>query len=117
MLTGKQLDNALALYPDGRCNMPREIIPARPDADPEYMRRNLQVCKAVGAHANAKSALKRLQTQKRPPKWLVTYLQGIVERTETLPTDLAAYRDAIPVHLQPCVPGCYCAQGKSGEPK
>ncbi len=67
--------------------------------NPEYLRRNLLVCKAVGANANAKAALKRLQAQKRPPQWLVTYLQGIIDRTESLPGELACYRAAVPERL------------------
>lgn len=64
--------------------------------NPEYLRRNLLVCKAVGANANAKAALKRLQGQKQPPKWLVAYLEGIIERTEPLGPALACYRSAAP---------------------
>jgi hypothetical protein len=59
----------------------------------EYLRRNLLVCKAVGAHANAKAALKRLKAQKRPPKWLVGYLEGIISRTEPLSAALAHHRN------------------------
>lgn len=67
--------------------------------NPEYLRRNLLVCKAIGANANAKAALKRLQAQKRPPKWLAAYLQGIIERTEELGPALACYRSATPERL------------------
>lgn len=74
----------------------------------EYLRRNMNVCKAVGAHANAKAALKRLQAQKRPAKWLVEYLEGIVSRTEPLAHELAMYRATTPIHKPPCIPGCYC---------
>ena len=59
----------------------------------EYLRRNLLVCKAVGAHANATAALDRLRGLKRPPKWLVEYLEGIVKRCEPLPHDLAEWRN------------------------
>lgn len=61
--------------------------------NPEYLRRNLLVAKAIGARANAGVALDRLQAHKRPPKWLVDYLRGIVERCEPLPADLARWRD------------------------
>lgn len=59
----------------------------------EYLRRNLLVAKAIGARANAGVALDRLQTHRRPPKWLVEYLRGIAERCEPLPADLARWRD------------------------
>lgn len=64
--------------------------------NPEYLRRNLLVAKAVGANANAKAALARLELQKRPPQWLVAYLKGIIERTEPLGPALACYRAATP---------------------
>lgn len=64
--------------------------------NPEYLRRNLLVAAAVGANTNAKAALKRLQAQKRPAKWLVTYLEGIIERTADLPSGLVGYRSAVP---------------------
>ncbi len=69
--------------------------------NPEYLRRNLLVCKAIGANANAKSALKRLRAQKRPAQWLVAYLEGIIERTEDLGTALACYRAVAPMRLSP----------------
>lgn len=59
----------------------------------EYLRRNLLVCKAVGAHANATAALQRLRAQKRPPKWLLKYLEGIAKRCEPLPAELAEWRN------------------------
>lgn len=67
--------------------------------NPEYLRRNLLVCKAIGAHANAQAALQRLKAQKRPPKWLVAYLQGIIDRTEDLGPALACYRAVVPERL------------------
>jgi hypothetical protein len=62
----------------------------------EYLRRNLLVAKAIGARANAGVALERLKSHKRSPKWLVDYLQGIVERCEPLPADLARWRNLAP---------------------
>lgn len=59
----------------------------------EYLRRNLVLCSAYGANANAKAAIKRLQAMKRPPFWLLEALQGIEERTALLPTELAAWRN------------------------
>jgi hypothetical protein len=59
----------------------------------EYLRRNLLVAKAEGAKANASVALKRLEMQTRPPKWLVDYLRGILERVAPLPAELALWRN------------------------
>ena len=59
----------------------------------EYLRRNLLVCKAVGAKSIASKSLKRLEQQTRPPKWLVAALRGILERTDPLPEDLAKWRN------------------------
>ena len=64
--------------------------------NPEYLRRNLLVCTAVRANAKATAALQRLQAQRRPAKWLLGYLQGIIDRTESLPGELACYRSAVP---------------------
>ena len=64
-----------------------------PKEDFEYGRRNLLHAKAHGAHANARAAWLRLRRQKRAPKWLVAYLAGIVERTESVAKEMAAHRD------------------------
>jgi len=61
----------------------------------EYGRRNLLHCKAVGAHANARAAWLKLRRQKRAPKWLVTYLEGIVERTQPVADEMARHRDEV----------------------
>lgn len=66
------------------------------NVNPEYLRRNLLVAKAIGAHANSSAALKRLLATKRPPQWLVKYLEGVIERTEPLVSALACYRSAVP---------------------
>jgi hypothetical protein len=73
--------------------------------NPEYLRRNLLVAKAVGANANAKAALARLKATKRPARWLVDYLQSIVERTEGLGPELACYRSGAPIHLDAITAG------------
>lgn len=65
-------------------------------AHEEYLRRNLLVCKAIGIKTNAEGALKRLNATKRPAKWLVKYFEGIRDRAEALPTDLAAWRSMAP---------------------
>lgn len=67
--------------------------------NPEYLRRNLLHCKAVGAHANTEAALKRLAAMKRPPKWIVAALEGIRDRVEPLQGALACYRSAAPRDL------------------
>jgi hypothetical protein len=64
--------------------------------NPEYLRRNLLVCNAVGANANARAALNRLLVTRRPAKWMVAYLKGIIERTEPLVPALVSYREEIP---------------------
>jgi hypothetical protein len=66
------------------------------NVNPEYLRRNLLVAKAIGAHANSSAALKRLRETKRPAQWLVKYLEGIIERTEPLVSALACYRAVVP---------------------
>lgn len=62
----------------------------------EYLRRNLLHAKAIGAKANASTALKRLEMQTRPPQWLVNALRGILERVDPLPAELARWRDLAP---------------------
>lgn len=62
----------------------------------EYLRRNMLVCKAVGAQSIAESILKRLAATKRPPAWLVQAVTGIHDRVAPLPRDLAAYRGTWP---------------------
>lgn len=59
----------------------------------EYLRRNLEVAKAAGAHAGSLAAIKRLLNMKRPPMWLLAKLEGIRDRTEGLSKELAAWRD------------------------
>lgn len=59
----------------------------------EYLRRNLQVAKAVGVRGNSKAALERLECMKNPPKWIVEAFEGIHRRSKTLSTDLADWRD------------------------
>lgn len=73
---------------------------AQTTINPEYLRRNLLVCKAVGANASAKAALKRLMVTKRPAQWMVECLRGIADRTEELGPALACYRAAVPADLR-----------------
>ena len=62
----------------------------------EYLRRNLMVAKAIGAHAAARKALERLAGLKRRPKWLMEAFESVRVRTVALPPDLARWRDAAP---------------------
>lgn len=62
----------------------------------EYLRRNLMHAKACGAHANTSAALRRLEMQARPPRWLVKELEGIMRRLEPLPNELAQWRNLAP---------------------
>lgn len=59
----------------------------------EYLRRDLEICKAVGIQAGAATALKRLANMKRPPAWVIKAFAGISERAEGLPAELAAWRN------------------------
>jgi hypothetical protein len=60
-----------------------------------YARRNILHCKSVGALANATAALKRLRQQKAPPKWLVRYLESIVQRCKPVVDEMARHRDEV----------------------
>lgn len=62
----------------------------------EYLRRNLNVAKAIGAVANTRVALERLKGTKHPQKWLVAALEGILDRVKPLPHELANYRALAP---------------------
>lgn len=59
----------------------------------EYLRRNMMVAKAIGAHANTAAALRRLKQQSRPPQWLVRELEWIITSLEPLPGELAQWRN------------------------
>ena len=43
------------------------------------------------------AALERLRKQKRPPKWLVQELEGILARCEKVAPEMARHRDEIEV--------------------
>lgn len=64
--------------------------------DSEYSRRNLQVCRVIGAQEAVDQALERARTLKRFPAWMLAYLESASERLPGLSKDLAAYRDASP---------------------
>ena len=60
----------------------------------EYMRRNLQVCRAIGARAILQGALNHAETlSHRRPGWMRTALTSALERVDTLSADLARWRD------------------------
>lgn len=62
----------------------------------EYLRRNLAHASAVGVRANLGSAIDRLAARKAPPKWLVDLLRRTLERADTLPAELARWRNTAP---------------------
>lgn len=61
----------------------------------EYLRRNLLHCASVGMKANAEAAAKRIRETRRPSKWLLRLLDGIVERGERVCPEMAKHRDEI----------------------
>lgn len=65
----------------------------------EYLRRNLVHCSAVGCRANVGVALERLRTWKNPPKWLVSLLEGALERASEAADELATHRDRLKPYL------------------
>lgn len=67
--------------------------------NPEYLRRNLLVCSAVGALASIEQSIKRLEKMKRPPRWLLKSLHMAQERAVKLPPALACYRAAAPYEV------------------
>ena len=64
----------------------------------EYLRRNLLHASSVGAEANSKAVLKRVKSLKRPPKWLVAALEGVIERCEKVSPEMAKHRDEIELY-------------------
>ncbi len=62
----------------------------------EYSRRNLQVCKVIGAKASINLAIERASSNKSTPKWLMEYLVSAQKRLENIAPDLADFRDMAP---------------------
>lgn len=62
----------------------------------EYLHRNLIHAKAVGAHANTAAALRRLEMQANPPKWLIKALEEIMQRLQEVHPEVARWRDIAP---------------------
>lgn len=67
--------------------------------NPEYLRRNLLVCSAIGAHASIEKSIERLLKMKRAPQWLLKSLRMAEERAARLPSALACYRAVVPREL------------------
>lgn len=63
----------------------------------EYLRRNMLHASSVGAAANSRVALKRINGWKNPPKWLVEALEGIAIRCENVHPEMAKHRDEIKI--------------------
>lgn len=67
-----------------------------PDAQiQEYLRRNIIVCKAFGVEAGISSALARIRSMKRPPKWLAELLRIERAKAFTVAQEMAIYRDQV----------------------
>lgn len=66
----------------------------------EYSRRNLLHASSVGAHANARTARKRLLETKRPQKWLIALLDGVIERAAKVESEMAKHRDEIEIYVE-----------------
>jgi hypothetical protein len=62
----------------------------------EYLRRNLVHCGSVGVHAGLQNAVDRLKATKRPPKWLVAQLEGLVPRAVASAHEIALWRNTAP---------------------
>lgn len=65
-------------------------------AHDEYLRRNLVHCGSVGVRAGISTAVNRLLATKRPPKWLVRQLHGLLSRAEQSSKELAKWRNSAP---------------------
>lgn len=68
--------------------------------NPEYLRRNLLVCSAVGALASIETVLAHVRKLKRQPKWLLKHLEMAQERAVKLPPALACYRSGAPTYIE-----------------
>lgn len=61
----------------------------------EYLRRNIEVAKCVGALSASAKALERVKSWAEPRLWLVRSLQAAVERLESCKTELVRHRDEV----------------------
>lgn len=62
----------------------------------EYLRRNLVHCGSIGVRAGISNAVDRLRATKRPSKWLVAQLEGLLDRAERASKELAQWRNSAP---------------------
>lgn len=70
--------------------------------NPEYLRRNLTHATTVGTRANLSYAIKRLEQQTRPPRWLVGLLRKTLENHSSAGVEKMAveYRAQVPTRLE-----------------
>jgi len=59
----------------------------------EYLRRNLIHCSSIGVRVGLSRVIDRLAATKRPPRWLMDELRGLLDRAGKLPPELAAWRN------------------------
>jgi hypothetical protein len=73
------------------------------NVNPEYLRRNLIHATTVGTRANLSYAIKRLEQQSRPPKWLVGLLYKTLVNYSAVGVEQMAveYRAQVPVTVEP----------------
>lgn len=74
-------------------NLPREAME-------EYLRRTQLHAAACGANANAITARSRILDLKKYPIWLVNLLDGIIDRTGRVASEMAKHRDEITVYIK-----------------
>lgn len=61
----------------------------------EYLRRNLLHCASCGVVAGLKVARDRLLKSRKPPKWLMKSLAGVLERAARVEVEMARHRDEL----------------------
>ena len=68
--------------------------------NPEYLRRNLLHCKAVGVYYGIKAIFDRLHTkaQTRAAKWLMKILAAEMAKAEVVHKEMSAHRDEVEVY-------------------
>ncbi len=59
----------------------------------EYLRRNQLHAASVGTRENTRAILDRLRTHRKPSRWLVELLEGILERAGRVSSEMARHRD------------------------
>jgi hypothetical protein len=61
----------------------------------EYLRRNIVVAQTYGVIADCRCVLAKLQTLKRPQKWLRVRMEDAVYRLESVLPDVIKHRDEV----------------------